>query len=77
MDNDVQMTVSVSITRRLSLMKDSKLCAQDDDQAQRDDWVQIKSSDGYSFIVQRDIAEVSGTLKNMLSADSRYYTIFY
>lgn len=35
-----------------------------------DDWVKLVSSDGYSFLVKRGVATVSGTLKTMLSTDS-------
>ncbi|KAG1814610.1 uncharacterized protein BJ212DRAFT_1300425 [Suillus subaureus] len=38
----------------------------------RDDWVKITSSDGYSFLVKRNVAAISGTLKNMLSEDSSF-----
>ncbi|KAG2074441.1 POZ domain-containing protein [Suillus decipiens] len=38
----------------------------------RDDWVKITSSDGYSFLVKRSVAAISGTLKNMLSEDSSF-----
>lgn len=34
------------------------------------DWVKLVSSDGYSFLVKRNVATVSGTLKTMLSTDS-------
>ena len=33
-----------------------------------EDWVRITSADGHSFLMKRKIA--SGTLKNMLDADS-------
>jgi len=34
------------------------------------DWVKLVSSDGYSFLVKRNVATISGTLKTMLSTDS-------
>ncbi|EIW75682.1 POZ domain-containing protein [Coniophora puteana RWD-64-598 SS2] len=36
------------------------------------DWVRIKSADGFSFLVKRRVAMASGTLRNMLSADSNF-----
>ncbi|KIM55363.1 hypothetical protein SCLCIDRAFT_305371 [Scleroderma citrinum Foug A] len=36
------------------------------------DWVKLVSSDGYSFLVKRNVATVSGTLKTMLSTDSTF-----
>jgi hypothetical protein len=43
---------------------------QDSGGEKQDDWVKITSSDGYSFLVKRSVAAISGTLKNMLSEDS-------
>ncbi|KAI6032680.1 BTB/POZ protein [Pisolithus orientalis] len=37
-----------------------------------DDWVKLVSSDGYSFLVKRNVATVSGTLRTMLSTDSTF-----
>jgi hypothetical protein len=34
------------------------------------EWVKIRSEEGFSFIVPRKAAQVSGTLKNMLSFES-------
>ncbi|KAI0056354.1 POZ domain-containing protein [Artomyces pyxidatus] len=31
-----------------------------------EDWVRVKSADGFSFLVKRKVAVRSGTLKNML-----------
>ncbi|KAH7922001.1 POZ domain-containing protein [Leucogyrophana mollusca] len=36
------------------------------------EWVRITSTDGYSFLVKRKVAMMSGTLKNMLSVDSNF-----
>lgn len=36
------------------------------------DWVKLVSSDGYSFLVKRNVATISGTLKTMLSTDSTF-----
>ena len=36
------------------------------------DWVRIESADGFSFLVRRRVAMASGTLRNMLSADSSF-----
>lgn len=38
----------------------------------QDDWVRLTSHDGYSFLVKRKVAARSGTLKNMLSAESNF-----
>lgn len=35
-----------------------------------DAWVKLVSSDGYSFLIKRSVAMMSGTLKNMLNFDS-------
>ncbi|KAI0300576.1 BTB/POZ protein [Multifurca ochricompacta] len=35
-------------------------------QQQGDDWIRITSKDGFSFVVKRNVALRSGTLRNML-----------
>ena len=35
-----------------------------------DEWVRLTSNDGYHYLVKRKVAMCSGTLKNMLSAES-------
>ncbi|KDQ11543.1 hypothetical protein BOTBODRAFT_35215 [Botryobasidium botryosum FD-172 SS1] len=35
-------------------------------------WVRINSVDGFSYLVQRNVALGSGTLKGMLSTDSNF-----
>jgi hypothetical protein len=37
---------------------------------QQNPFVLIESSDGYSFVVKREVALASGMLKNMLDEDS-------
>ena len=39
-----------------------------------EDWIRLVSNDGYSYLVRRKVAMASGTLRNMLSADSKHYT---
>ncbi len=34
--------------------------------ASQDDWIRVKSRDGFSFIVKRSVVFRSGTLRNML-----------
>ncbi|OSX62385.1 hypothetical protein POSPLADRAFT_1143092, partial [Postia placenta MAD-698-R-SB12] len=36
------------------------------------DWVKLVSTDGFSFLVQRKVAMGSGTLRNMLNAESSF-----
>ncbi|KIM86604.1 hypothetical protein PILCRDRAFT_64768, partial [Piloderma croceum F 1598] len=42
------------------------------DQKTDDDWVRLTSTDGFSFMVKRNVATASGTLKSMLSAESDF-----
>ncbi|KAJ3555213.1 hypothetical protein NM688_g2699 [Phlebia brevispora] len=37
-----------------------------------EDWIRLVSSDGFSYLVKRKVAMGSGTLKNMLSAESSF-----
>ncbi|EKM48322.1 uncharacterized protein PHACADRAFT_167536 [Phanerochaete carnosa HHB-10118-sp] len=34
-----------------------------------EDWIRLISTDGYSYLVQRKVAVMSGTLRNMLNND--------
>ncbi|KAF5379220.1 hypothetical protein D9615_005886 [Tricholomella constricta] len=36
------------------------------------DWIRVTSTDGFSYIVKRKVANVSGTMKNMLDTESNY-----
>jgi len=36
------------------------------------EWVKILSKDGHAFIVPREVAMMSGTLKNMLSKEADF-----
>ncbi|KAF8995997.1 hypothetical protein BDQ17DRAFT_1250134, partial [Cyathus striatus] len=36
------------------------------------DWIRINSTDGYSYIVRRKVANMSGTIKSMLDPESNY-----
>ncbi|KZT21887.1 POZ domain-containing protein, partial [Neolentinus lepideus HHB14362 ss-1] len=36
------------------------------------DWVLITTQDGFSFMVKRKVALISGTLRNMLSTESNF-----
>ncbi|TFK34694.1 BTB/POZ protein [Crucibulum laeve] len=36
------------------------------------DWVRITSTDGFSYLVRRKVANVSGTMRNMLDTTSNY-----
>lgn len=40
------------------------------------DWVRITSTDGFSFVVRRNIAKASGTMKAMLDVESKYHHVF-
>ncbi|TFK50536.1 POZ domain-containing protein [Heliocybe sulcata] len=43
-----------------------------DDAQAADDWVLITAPDGFSFMVKRKVALISGTLRNMLSTESNF-----
>ena len=60
------MTVS-SFSARLWRVTDYK--AQIDNESSGNDWVKLVSTDGFSFIVRRDVALGSGTLRNMLNSE--------
>jgi len=36
------------------------------------DWIRVTSTDGYSFLIKKKVANVSGTMKSMLDAGSNY-----
>ncbi|TFK21381.1 POZ domain-containing protein [Coprinopsis marcescibilis] len=36
------------------------------------EWVRIDSNDGFSYLVKRNVAETSGTMRNMLDPNSGY-----
>ena len=40
------------------------------------EWVRLTSSDGYDYLVKRKAAMCSGTLRNMLSAESGFSIAF-
>ena len=40
-------------------------------QTSENDWVRITSADGFSFVVRRNIAKASGTMKAMLDVESK------
>ncbi|WWC70275.1 uncharacterized protein I206_104225 [Kwoniella pini CBS 10737] len=40
--------------------------------SQEEDYVLLESSDGYTFVVSRKIAEASGTLKSMLDEEANF-----
>ncbi|KAG5643629.1 hypothetical protein DXG03_000554 [Asterophora parasitica] len=37
-----------------------------------EDWIRVTSNDGFTFMVKRKIANVSGTMRNMLDTESNY-----
>ncbi|KAJ7263019.1 BTB/POZ protein [Mycena rebaudengoi] len=41
-------------------------------QAAENDWVRITSDDGYSFLVRRNVAIASGTMRDMLDTAGNY-----
>ena len=69
MAEDEQMKVSrVTFVLEFTLM-----CLQDATGTKTkspEDWIRLVSHDGYSYLVRRKVAMASGTLRNMLSADS-------
>jgi transcription elongation factor B subunit 1 len=38
------------------------------DEQQQSEWVRLQSSDGFSYLVKRKVAEASGTIRNMLDS---------
>ncbi|KAF8068877.1 BTB/POZ protein [Lyophyllum atratum] len=36
------------------------------------DWIRVTSTDGFSYMVKRKIANISGTMKSMLDTESSY-----
>ncbi|KAF8880677.1 BTB/POZ protein [Infundibulicybe gibba] len=36
------------------------------------DWVRVTSTDGFSYMVKRKVAVMSGTMRNMLDTESNY-----
>jgi len=47
------------------------ILSQSEEQKPEDEWVRLTSTDGFSVIVKRKVATGSGTLKSMLSAESK------
>lgn len=43
-----------------------------EEEVQPAEWVKILSKDGHAFIVPREVAMMSGTLKNMLSKEGGF-----
>lgn len=39
-------------------------------QAEKGNWVKVTSDDGFAFLIKRDVANGSETLKNMLSEEA-------
>lgn len=64
--DDVEMQVSNStpdfLTKTLNKMQSDK------DVNDPEDWVRVESNDGYSFLVKRKVANVSGTMRNALES---------
>lgn len=42
------------------------------DEQSQSDWVRLQSSDGFSYLVKRKVAEASGTVRNMLDSTGFY-----
>ncbi|KAF8233876.1 POZ domain-containing protein [Tricholoma matsutake] len=36
------------------------------------DWVRVTSTDGFSWMIRRKVANISGTMRNMLDTESNY-----
>ncbi|KAF8965424.1 BTB/POZ protein [Flammula alnicola] len=36
------------------------------------EWVRLRSTDGFSYLVKRKVAEASGTIRNMLDSEGGY-----
>ena len=68
MSDDVDMRVCA--LQAIAVVTDMILKQDKNQNNEEDGWVRITSSDGYSFLIKRRMANASGTLKNMLNADS-------
>jgi hypothetical protein len=68
MSDDVDMRVCALQT--IAVVTEAILKQSTNQNNEEDEWVRITSSDGHSFLIKRRMANASGTLKNMLSADS-------
>lgn len=44
--------------------------AQSSGNSKGSEWVRLQSSDGYSYLVKRKVAQASGTIRNMLDPES-------